>query len=377
MRLLIITENKHYLDPARLEYAQLVDHAGFTDYTYLVVLTQEGTALSREQLTPNVWRLATESSFGFSMVRDALALTKELPLFDLVVAEEPHRAGVVAARFAKERNLPFQVRIRRGDLRAGSGLVGHFFSPLARTKRVIEEASCIRTDDVSTYDALDKLGLLRGKQSAVVPRVALERTVVPEGTFPKDQREEDHPELQFKVFVHVNERTHLGRKDPFTIFRRLAAIYPWIGMVVVGSEEAERRVKRHLVRHGGFDRIFFRRDPDDLMHALEIAQVVLMNDADAVDDEVLRAALAQGRAIVLPESLTSSELVPGEQCLACPSGDAECFERKVRDIVENNAVRLRLEVEARTLDTTINVTSDERRERLVQSYARCASRELS
>lgn len=376
MRLLLVSENAAFLDEKSAERAWLLEHTAVAAETYLIVLTPKGQTLMRTELAPHVWLYSTDSRFGFERVADAVRVAESIPTVDLVVSECEDRPARAATRIAAMRRVPYLVQVTQKSV--DPERLRGFFGRRARRhlQQLLAEATAVQVDALATEDRLRNLKLLRGKQVSYVPAIGAPRQEAVHEATPA-QEEENHPELRFKVCAPLTERARLTRGNVFEVFDELAAIYPWVGLLVLGTERTLKRARRAAHTHRGGDRVFFRLDPGERDVALVVSQALLMTESSQVDHELLRRAAAAGTPVVLPEGVASDKIQPGVQALVCAPHDTACFVRAMRELIENNATRLRLEVALKAAYHEPTSPGEDRVALLRESYRACAAREMT
>jgi len=244
-----------------------------------------------------------------------------------------------------------------------------------RVKNMLRAADCYRVSDIGTKDALIQLGLLRGKQISIVPSyIPAEEDA---GAMEATANAAMHPELHFKIFTHVTTETVFRPNGPFKVFHELSTLYPWVGMVVVGTPEAIARAKKEAHAQGVGDRVFYRSTSTELVQALTSSQMVLVTDPDTLDSSLLHDAAHHTVAMVLPEGAHDGVLVHEEHCLTCPADDVECFVQQIRRLIEDNGLRSKLRIAAKMVFTETIVPPEEHSKLLAKSYMTCITKELS
>ncbi|MDP2650357.1 MAG: glycosyltransferase family 4 protein, partial [bacterium] len=325
----------------------------FSEVHVIVLYLNTKDEVHSKRLGADVWVYRTHSSYWWKTIWDAHKVAKRQLHFgggfrpDIIIADDPFEAGMAGYFISKKYNRPLQAHIKTD-----------FFDPLFKARAphnawrmlmagfLLPRVSCIRTQSEYMRGRIIEHFKKPEKEVAVLP-VFYDLNAWRDAV-PPFRLSERYPQFKFTLFhaSSMNALSHTGEiiDGLFYILRQ----YPTIGLIIVGEGPDTPSLKQRVKEYSLSSQIIFEPMQTDLLPYVKSANVVIHASVEALLDRVVLMAAAVGVPMVCGSSGLASELfVDNESVMLCPVDSPPCFGEKVNKLLNDNALRRKLAMNAR------------------------------
>lgn len=340
---------------------------------HVIVYAKKGQGALRAQLAANIFVYSTESHSRLLYVFDALRIAKSIEGIDVVSTQDPFECGLAGHFIARRKKVPLQLQLHT-DMWSDEFVRQAFLNRIRRLVAVwlFQRASCVRVVSERARESLKKRKLVPGIPVAVLP-VYVELDELLARTPPSFELHTKYPQFNFIILMCSRLAVEKRIDVALDAFHIVATKYPRVGVVIVGDGSRMGQLQRKTIRLGLGDRVVFEGWQEDLVPYYKSADMYLLTSEYEGFGRTLIEAAAVGRAIVSTDvGIAGSVLIHSESALICPVGDIECIARHIEELVENNALRTRLGITARSaVERTFSSTKEKYYEVMKHSFETC------
>ncbi len=346
MKLTLCTADPRAVDGEEWSVRLVRAYAALCDELHVVVLT--GTAVDarvREGAPAHVVFHELLRGASWRGMREARTLLAKLP-HDVLMALEPDTALRVAAHAARVNARPLLVRMPSAFFGWGAqgGIAG--LRMRFRVRSLLTHATCVLLEREADRTLLKGYAPTLRADVHVLPPLAAPRAT---GSFDTGALHAAYPNLRFLLLTVVGSSTDKGSmKRTLAVFQELAAMYPWLGLLVLAPRRQSREARALLRRSGYGERV----DVLDMATSYELCMqgadaLLLLEESRAAAVHITQAA-ADGLPIVTTHAnARDAGLLHNVSCLAVSPKDRDAAVACVRNLVEHNETRHRLAIGGR------------------------------
>jgi glycosyltransferase involved in cell wall biosynthesis len=353
-RLLVITRDRAVFSKDSAAARRMLELGNLFSEVHVIVLTdRRGKAEASVRLGSYVWLYPTNSRSWWRAILDARRIARTQLQFggsfrpDLVIAEDPFEAGLAGRLIARKYRRPLQVQVGNDFLDPGfKKRERHNGWRLRFANRVLPRATCVRTQSAYMRARLiERYGLT--KETVEILPVFYNLNAWRDAA-PSVKLALRYPQFRF-ILLHVSSMNELSYSGVvidglFYILRQ----YPTIGLVIVGEGPASESLKTRVAAYGLSGQIVFEPPTVDLLSYIQTANVVIHTSAETALDRIVLMAAAVEVPLVCGAIGVASELfIDGQSVLLCPVDSPPCFGEKVNMLLNDNALRQKLALNAR------------------------------
>lgn len=343
-RLLIITKDVTVMQEGSPTYKRIVDESGhFLEIHVIVMNYADGeTKIPITRLTANAWLYPTNSSSWWTLAFDAYRMARAQLIFgggfraDIIVAEDPFEAGLVARYLAKKYERPFQVHIYE-DFFDDTFIASQKYPALYEwfTHHLIEDATSVRTKTEFQRRAIIEERKDLEQYTELLPSYySLDAW---DAFQPTCNLHEKYPQFRF-IILHVSTMQKGSHTEDVLIgASKILKRYPTIGLVIVGSGPLRSALEKTTISLGLQQQVEFEPMPVELMSYMKTANVFVHLSEDGAEDElILMAATAKLPLIAHKDGLAGKLFVDGESACLCATGDVDCVADSINRYLNEN-----------------------------------------
>lgn len=320
MRILMMSLDRHILDPASPAAKRMIAY-GAQDELFILVI---GAEEKRMDLSETVHVRATGGAKKWIQWRRLHSIGQEICRtihIDMITAQDPFFIGLAGYWLKKQFGVPLEIQLH-GDY-FGSRAYSSIRRRVARY--VIRRADRVRAVGERVKRRLLSLGI--PEERIVVRPIQIPREAIA-GYQPKQNLHKLFPEFE-KIFLAI------GRLDPIKnipwlvdVFAGVSALHPAWGLVIVGDGEDDAEVLRRARERGiaaSVRRLPWTNDPWSF---LKTADCVVFSSISEGYGLIPMEAHAAGVPVVMTDvGVANYELKPGSTVTIVPVGDREAFLR--------------------------------------------------
>ena len=357
-RLLVITRDEGVFVENSASIIHIAEYAQMFAEVHVIVLTTRKKGEEAQITTrvgEDIYLYPTNSKSWWRTIGDAKRIAAKQLVFgdsfrpDLIIAEDPFESGMAGKALSTQYNRPFEVR-------ASENFTDHSFGGLAphnrwrkfMAHRVLPHASCIRTTS----------GFLKDVLSEEFPDVAGKIELLP--IFYNIESWKTAPQTlnlkekfpQFKlVLLHVsamNDRSHTESviDGLYYILRQ----YKSLGLVIIGEGPKRAAIEKKVKDYGLLSQVVFASNSTDVLSCMRSADILIHASSDPIHDDVILKGATVGLPMVCGNVGIAVEIFQNdESILLCPLDSPPCFGEKVNRLLNDNALRETLEINAQAV----------------------------
>lgn len=307
---------------------------------HIIVFAKKQLGLTKVEVSSTLTVYPTNSMSRWFYISDAIKIARrelsDIPDIDVITAQDPFEAGLVAWRLSRRFKKKFQLQVHTDFLSP------HFSYSLLQKVRVriarflLPQADSIRVVSGRIKESLKHVSL---KVSPEILPVYIDisafATMVPQFDLHKKYR-------QFSFIILMATRLS-PEKDigvALEALRRVVCHYPKLGLVVLG-EGGERQHLLHLAKQKGIeDHVVFEPWQHDVASSYKTADLFLLTSRFEGFAATLAEAVAAGCPVVSTDVGIAPLLYPLRKDLyVCPVGDAGCIAQKILYQLNNPTFR--------------------------------------
>lgn len=329
------------------------EYGALFEELHIIVFTKTSAYLPKKvQIAPNTWVYGTHSVaklFHISRaekIAGSIIVDRKMSSGNSVVTvQDPFETGLVGARLKKKFGLPLHVQIHTDFL--SPHFSRQFFLNSFRVrmaKKLLPQADAVRVVSKKIADSLSVSAEVKLKPG-IVP------TVLP--IFVDINKFENSPATldlkkkysQFNFIILTASRLTTEKNIPLAleVFTKLVAIYPQIGLVIVGSGPEEVNLKWAAKQLGVEKSVIFEAWQNDLFSYYKTADLFLLTSNYEGYGLTLVEAVASRCPVVSTDVGIASELFDiaesSKNGSVCPIGGSECLFKSISQFIQNPDIR--------------------------------------
>ncbi|MBX2866363.1 glycosyltransferase family 4 protein [Candidatus Kaiserbacteria bacterium] len=356
-RLLIITRDTGVFTENSQSIIHIAQYAQMFAEVHVIVLTtrKEDAVYQTTRVGDDIYLYPTNSRWWWKTIGDAKKVAKKQLVFgesfrpDLIIAEDPFESGMAGKAIARAYNRPLEVRVTENFL--DNGFVD--LAPHNRWRRfmahiVLPKAVCVRTGSEYLKD------LITAEFKAVKDRIEvlpIFYDIESWKTAPQTiNLKEKFPQFKL-ILLHVsamNERSHTESviDGLYYILRQ----YKSLGLVIIGEGPKRAAIEERVAEYGLSTQVVFASKSVDVLSSMHSSDMLIHASSDPINDEVVLKGATVGIPMICGNVGIAAEVFKNEESvLLCPLDSPPCFGEKVNRLLNNNALRETLEMNARTV----------------------------
>ncbi|HAZ29037.1 MAG TPA: hypothetical protein DCY48_04680 [Candidatus Magasanikbacteria bacterium] len=260
--------------------------------------------------------------------------------YDVLTVQDPYILGLLGYWFSKIKHMGFEVQVH--------GTEQNTFLRKYIMKFVLGRAHAVRTVSNRLASELKQFYGVPGKKITVVPIF----TSVVEGMHERAEQKIQEIEQGYPfIFLTVSRLVPVKRIiEQIHAVRRLLNEGKNIQLWIVGTGLEEKSLKKYVKNfHIGQSVVFFRwKEKNDLEKLYKQAHCFLFTSKKEGWGLAVVEAASYGLPIIMTNVGCAGELIQNRKSgLVVPIGDLEALASAMREILENDALRQRLQTGAR------------------------------
>jgi len=364
-RLLIITRDVRIMEEDEASLKRIFEYAQMFAEVHVIVLSVRSAAGSHstKRVGDDIWLYPTNSRFWWKTFMDAKHVAGKQLVFgesfrpDLIIAEDPFESGMAGKAIAHAYNRPFEVHVEENFFaEAFATLQPHNRLRKFITRLVLPHASCVRTTSEYLKDKLlGEFDELNGRVEIFPIFYDLESWDTAPQTI---NLKEKFPQFRF-LLLHVStmdERSHTESviDGIFYILRQ----YTSIGLVIIGEGPRRGKIEEMVTEYNLTKQVVFASKSTDVLSSMRSADVLIHASSEVVEDEIVLKGATVGIPMVCGNVGLAVDIFRDEESvLLCPLNSPPCFGEKLNRLLNDNALRESLVLNARTV-VKENITQD-------------------
>jgi len=350
IKLISISSDRNIFKEGSAVRARQVEYASLFDEMHIVIFAKYGSFPKKVQIAPNAWVYSTNSISKFLYVRNAqkiaagaIVQNKCSAEDSVITAQDPFETGLVGLRLKGKFKLPIHVQIHTDFLNpyfAKQSFLNRLRVRIA--KKVLPQADAVRVVSQRIMNSLSAISLKTGVVPTVLPIFVdikkIEDTPISDGL---DLRKK-YPQFNFIVLVASRLTPEKNISFAITAFSRVSAVYPKIGLVIVGEGEEKKKLQSLAKSLNIENKVVFEPWQNDLTSFYKTAHLFLLTSNFEGYGLTLVEAIASGCPVVSTDVGVAPEILKSDtESYVCPVGDVDCFFTKMTALVGNPGLRER------------------------------------
>jgi len=357
-RLLVVTRDEEVFTENSQSIIHIAQYAQMFAEVHVIVLTSGGEdkkSYVTTRVGEDIYLYPTNSRWWWRTIGDAKKIADKQLVFgnsfrpDLVIAEDAFESGMAGKAIAKQYDRPLEVHITENFFADGFvDLAKHNRWRTFMVHKVLPHAVCVRTSSEYLKDVLIEEFPKHAEHIEVLPvfyDIASWKT-----TTPTLNLKEKFPQFKL-ILLHVsamNERSHTESVIDGLYY--LLRQYKGLGLVIIGEGPKRRKIEGMVTQYGLQKQIVFASQSVDVLSSMHSADILVHASSEPIHDDVVLKGATVGIPMVCGNVGVAAEVFTNEESvLLCPLDSPPCFGEKVNRLLNDNALRESLEMNARTV----------------------------
>ena len=348
MDVLMFTSDVNALRPGSATEKRLLEYATAGAHFLVVVLNTRRDRYAPRRASKNLWIAPVNAPLSILAPFLAVAIAKRQLFFqgtlqtDVVDGRDAELAGLAAWLVARRYHKPLHFSLTNNALSSAyaSESLRHWFGMLL-ARFLAPAADAVSTNSESSRAALAALSVSLGDRTLILPRYvdveAVQKSEV------RSALTATYPQFKFILLCVAPLSPEYNVQLAITTLAGVLRVYPYAGLVIVGSGKEKRRLAAYAARIKVASQVVFEGPHEDMHSYYKTAHVLLMTAPSQENDDVVAQAAAAGCVVISTKvGLAPLIIESGVSGFLCDPGDPACFVAGVTSMLKDPTVRERV-----------------------------------
>ena len=347
MRVLMISYDRNMFTEGSDAHANVLSYGEFMDELHVIVFSRKAHNLEKKKIGDNIWLYPTSGSPAWMSIFKAISIGKKIKNIDIITTQDPFEAGLVGYILKLAHRVPLQLQLhgdyfssdywrRESVLNGGRRVVGEI---------LLRQADCIRVVSGRIEQSLVELGI--SEKRIVRNPIAIS----PEYFSEKDPKQDLHKENPAADFIFLSMARLVPVKNLgllINAFHTVLKAHPKATLVLVGSGPEEKKLKHIAAEYKIEKGVVFMPWTEDPYSLYKTADAYVLSSNYEGWGKVVIEAMATGLSVIMTDVGCAREVVEDKESgLIVPVGNKEKLAEAMKTMIEQNALRQKLEQNAR------------------------------